>query len=228
MQKKRFYTEAAYGLGLLLLALGTALMERANFGVSMVVAPAYLIYRKFSPIFSFLSFGMAEYLLQFVLLVLLSLLLRRVRLRYALSFATAVIYGLILDGSMALVSLIAANPLWLRTLFYLMGMLLCAMGVSMLFHSYFPPEAYELFVKEMAEKLRMEIHRFKTLYDCTSCLIAVVMSFCFFGFGVFEGVKLGTVLCALLNGSLIGLCSRFYEGHFDFQDGLKLRSFFQR
>lgn len=228
MQKKRFYTEAAYGLGLLLLALGTALMERANFGVSMVVAPAYLIYRKFSPIFSFLSFGMAEYLLQFVLLVLLSLLLRRVRLRYALSFATAVIYGLILDGSMALVSLIAANPLWLRTLFYLMGMLLCAMGVSMLFHSYFPPEAYELFVKEMAEKLRMEIHRFKTLYDCTSCLIAVVMSFCFFGFGVFEGVKLGTVLCALLNGSLIGLCSRFYEGHFDFRDGLKLRGFFQR
>ena len=39
-----FYTELAYVLGILALALGTALMERADFGVSMVVAPAYLLH----------------------------------------------------------------------------------------------------------------------------------------------------------------------------------------
>lgn len=227
MKKKVLYSEFAYIAGLILLALGTALMERADFGVSMVVAPAYLIYRKLNPIFSFVSFGMAEYLLQLLILLGMMLILRRIRLSYILSFATAVIYGFILDGSMALVGLIGINPMWLRVLFYLLGMILCSMGVSMLFHTYISPEAYELFVKEISARAKMDIHRFKTLYDCASCLIAVLMSFAFFGFGVFEGVKLGTIFCALINGSLIGLCSGFYEKHFDFKDALKLRSFFE-
>lgn len=226
MKKRILYSEFAYFAGLILLALGTAMMERANFGVSMVVAPAYLIYRRLNPVFSFVSFGMAEYMLQLLVLIIMMAILRRVRLSYILSFATAVLYGFILDGCMALVGLIGANPMALRVLFYLLGMLLCSMGVSMLFHSYISPEAYELFVKEISAKLKMDIHRFKTLYDCASCLIAVAMSFAFFGFGVFEGVKLGTMLCALVNGSLIGLCSRFYEKHFEFRDGLKYRQFF--
>ena len=41
--RRTFYTEAAYFIGLIMLALGTAFMERADFGMSMVVAPAYPI-----------------------------------------------------------------------------------------------------------------------------------------------------------------------------------------
>jgi uncharacterized membrane protein YczE len=227
MKKKVLYSEFAYLAGLILLALGTAMMEKADFGVSMVVAPAYLIYRKLNPVLSFVSFGMAEYMLQLAVLIVMMLILRRIRLSYILSFATAVIYGFILDGSMALAGMIAANPMWLRIVFYLLGMLVCSMGVSMLFHTYIAPEAYELFVKEVSARMKMDIHRFKTVYDCVSCLIAVVMSFAFFGFGVFEGVKLGTVLCALVNGSLIGVCSRFYERKFVFRDGLPYRRFFE-
>ena len=44
--KKKFSNELAYLLGNIFVAIGVALMERADFGVSMVVAPAYLIYRK--------------------------------------------------------------------------------------------------------------------------------------------------------------------------------------
>ena len=227
MKKKVLYSEFAYVAGLVLLALGTAMMEKANFGVSMVVAPAYLIYRKLSPVFSFVTFGMAEYLLQLLVLLVMMLILRKIRLSYILSFGTAVIYGFILDFCMAMTGLIAGNPMVLRVIFYLLGMLVCSMGVSMLFHTYIAPEAYEMFVKEISAKTGMDVHRFKTIYDCASCLIAVVMSFAFFGFGVFEGVKLGTVLCALINGSLIGLCSKFNEKHFEFRDSLKLRGFFE-
>ena len=42
--KRVFYTELAYAIGITVLALGTALMERADFGMSMVVAPAYLLH----------------------------------------------------------------------------------------------------------------------------------------------------------------------------------------
>ena len=85
-----------------------------------------------------------------------------------------------------------------------------------------------MFVKEMSAKLGMDINRFKTIYDCTSCAIAVIMSFAFFGFGRFEGVKLGTIICALINGRLIGLCSVWLEQTFEFKDGMKLKKFFER
>ena len=47
-EKKSFYTELAYLLGIVALALGTAFSEKANFGMSMVVAPAYLVHLKVS------------------------------------------------------------------------------------------------------------------------------------------------------------------------------------
>ena len=84
MKKSTFYTEAAYLFGLVLLALGTALMERSDFGVSMVVAPAYILHLKVSEFLPFFSFGMAEYTLQAALLVVMMIILRRVRLSYFL------------------------------------------------------------------------------------------------------------------------------------------------
>lgn len=227
MKKHAFYSETAYLLGLIVLALGTALMEKANFGMSMVVAPAYLVYLKLNPHFSFFSFGMAEYLLQFCLLLLLTLIRRRVKLSCLFSFVTAIIYGLLLDICMALSASFAVETFFLRAVYYGGGLLLCAMGVSLLFHTYLAPEAYELFVKEVAPMTGLPLHRFKTVYDICSCLLAVALSFAFFGFGVFEGVKLGTVICALINGSLIGMFNRLWDGHFSFCDALNLCSFFE-
>ena len=66
--RRVFYTELAYLLGILTLTLGTALMERANFGMSMVVAPAYILHLKLSQIFPWYSFGVSEYVLQAVVL----------------------------------------------------------------------------------------------------------------------------------------------------------------
>lgn len=225
--KKRFPTELAYLLGLAALALGVSLMERADFGVSMVVAPAYLVYRRLSLVLPWFTFGMAEYSLQAVLLVGLCLLLRRFRLSYLCSFLTAVLYGFLLDGSMLLVTLLPGSGIVSRLLCYLAGMLICSVGVSLIFHTYIAPEVYELFVKEVSRKIGMEISRFKTRYDCVSCLVGVVLSFLFFGFGHFVGVRWGTILCALINGRLIGLCSRCLEGRFTFPDALPWRPFFE-
>lgn len=74
--KRTFSTELAYVFGIVFVALGVVLMEKADFGASMVVAPAYLLYRWLSPVWSFVTFGMAEYCLQAVLLLAMCLLLR--------------------------------------------------------------------------------------------------------------------------------------------------------
>lgn len=57
MKKHIFPTELAYLAGICILAFGAALMEAADFGVSMVVAPAYLCFRKLSPLFPFVTYA---------------------------------------------------------------------------------------------------------------------------------------------------------------------------
>ncbi len=225
-KKRVFYTELAYVIGLAVLAFSCALMERAGFGVSMVVAPAYILHLKISEFLPFFSFGMAEYTLQAVILIIMVIILRRIKLSYLFSFVTAVLYGFLLDGFMALVALIPVETLIFRIVLYVVGMLFCSVGVSLLFHTYISPEAYELFVKEVSARIGMDIHKFKTLYDCASCLIAVALSFAFFGLWHFEGVRWGTVICALVNGTLIGLCTKLLEKLWRFEDRLPLRKYF--
>lgn len=225
--KKTFYTEAAYLIGILTLALGTALMERADFGMSMVVAPAYLVYLKVSEYLTWFTFGMAEYCFQAFLILALTLVMRGFKRKYLFSFLTAFLYGNVLDLMMKTINLLPGNGIAQRTAFYLLGMLICAIGVSLLFHTYISPEAYELFVKELSVRFHLNINKTKTAYDCTSCLIAIALSFLFYGFGHFEGVKLGTVFCALINGWIIGRCSKLFERYFKFADGMKLREMFE-
>ena len=227
MKKRRFSAELAYVLGIVFVAWGVVLMEKADFGVSMVVAPAYLIYRWLSPTRSFVTFGMAEYCLQAVLLLVMVLVLRRFRVSYLFSFVTAVVYGFVLDGFMLLGGLLPADEIWQRAIWYVLGMLFCAAGVSAMFHTYVSPEVYELFVKEISARFRLNINRFKTVYDCASCLLGVLLSFLAFGFGKFEGVKWGTVVCALVNGWVIGRFSAFYEKHWTFYDSFPLRKYFE-
>ena len=225
--KKKCSRELAYVFGIVFVAMGVVLMEKADFGVSMVVAPAYLLYRWLSPMWSFVSFGMAEYGLQTVLLLIMVLILRRFRLSYLFSFITAVIYGFVLDGFMALGALLPADFLWQRAIWYVLGMLFCSAGVSAMFHTYISPEVYELFVKELSGYFHININRFKTGYDCVSTLIGVIMSFLIFGAWHFVGVSWGTVLCALINGTIIGRFSAFYEKHWTFYDRFPWRRFFE-
>ena len=223
LQKKIFYTELAYVVGIIALAFGTSLMEKAEFGMSMVVAPAYLVYLKVSDTLSWFTFGMAEYCLQALLIVILSLALRRFKIKFLFSFCTAVVYGFVLDFFMWLVKGIPSEGWIMRCVLFVLGLLLCSAGVAFLFHTYIAPEAYELVVKEISDTYNKKISRVKTVYDCTSCLIAVVLSFVFFGLWHFEGVKLGTVFCALVNGWIIGRISVFLENRLEFKDGLKNR-----
>lgn len=226
--KKKFSNELAYLLGNLFVAVGVALMERADFGVSMVVAPAYLIYRRVSLTLPFFTFGMAEYTLQAVLLVMMCLILRRFRVSYLFSFVTAVFYGVILDIVMLPAACLPTDGFVLRAAWYFLGMVSCSVGISLMFHTYISPEVYELLVKELSGHFGMELHRFKQLYDISGTLVGVVLSFAFFGLWHFEGVKLGTIFCALINGPMIGAISGWLDRRYEFRDTKNWRAFFAK
>lgn len=226
--KKVFSSELAYVVGILAMTLGTACMEKADFGMSMVVAPAYVIHLKLSQSFPSYSFGVSEYLFQACLLVVLSLVLRKCKVSYLFSFVTALIYGTVLDLVIKLVGLGNYEGMAWHIALFVMGMMFCALGVSFFFHTYMIPEAYELFVRELSASFHLSLSKVKTVYDCSSCLLGVILSFAFFGFGKFEGVNWGTVVCSLVNGWLIGRMGKALEAVFDFRDTFHWRAFFDR
>lgn len=220
MKKIKIYEEAAFAVGIVLLALGTMLMAKADFGISMVVAPAYLLSLKLEAV----SFGVAEYILQGFLLVLLFCVIGKAKLSYCFSFVTALIYGAVLDGFTALFSSAEFNTLAVRLVFYIIGAFCCAFSVTLLLHAYLPPEVYELFVKVVSKRFNKDIGRFKIAYDCVSCAVAAAMSFLFFK--ELRGVGIGTLVCALLNGSAIGLLSKIFDKIFIFEPKLNLEKYF--
>lgn len=226
-KKKVFYTELSYVFGLVIMAFAAAFTEKADFGMSMVVAPAYILHLKISQFLPWFSFGVAEYFFQGVLILITIVVMRKFKLSYLFSFVTAVIYGMLLDGAMYVISGLPENTFLLRTLWYVLGMVFCSFAVSLFFHTYLSPEAYELIVKELANKFGLNINKVKTAYDCLSTVVGIAMSFAFFGFGVFEGVKLGTVVCALINGALIGRFSKLLEHFFTFENRFKIGRLFK-
>ncbi len=226
--KRKLYSEACYFLGVFLLAFGTSLFDKANFGMSTVIAPAYLLHLGLSPLLPFFSFGMASYTFQALILLPLTILAgKRFRLSYLYSFLTAVFYGFVLDGCVLLSSLIPGGDiLALRILFYAVGLALSALGVALLFRTYFSLELYDTLVLVIARRFSFDTGRVKTVYDCLSFTLAVILSFSFFGFLTFRGIGIGSVICALLNGPLISLFSRLLDRYFEFPDRFPLKRYF--
>ena len=224
-EKRVFYSELSYLFGIIVLALGTALMERASFGMSMVVAPAYLIHLKVSEFLPFFSFGMSEYVFQAFLIIVLSFAVGGFKKRFVFSFLTAIFYGFTLDLSMWVIGLIPAGGLLAQAIFFILGLPVCSLGVALLFQTYIPLCAYELFVLEISKKFTLPLGKLKTVYDWCSCILGILLSFSFFGFGKFVGISWGTIVCALVNGWLIGIISSALQKSFDFKDALALRRF---
>ena len=226
MKKKIFYTELSYVLGLVIMAFAAALTEKADFGMSMVVAPAYILHLKISQVLPWFTFGVAEYCFQGLLVLATVIIMRKFKFSYLLSFVTAILYGTLLDLAMQLIAPLPDSSFAIRVVWYLVGTVFCSFAVSLFFHTYLAPEAYELIVKELAAKTKKDINKIKTGFDCFSTVLGIVLSFSFFGFGVFEGVKLGTVICALINGFLIGRFSKLLESKFEFKNKFPLEKYF--
>ena len=227
VKKPVFYTEAAFLLGLFFLAWGTALTVWGNWGISMVVAPAYILHLAISKSWGWFSFGVAEYVLQAVVLCIMMLLLRKIRIVYFWSFATAVIYGILLDlGTFVIQKFLPTSPSDdFRFVMYILGDCAVCTGVALMFKTYFQPEVYEMFIKEVGKRSGVRLYILKTIYDCCSLVVAVCMSYILLG--QLEGIGIGTVVCALVNGTMIKVITILLDRFWVFGDLLPYRTKFE-
>ena len=204
-------SEIAYLLAILLLSLAVAILTAADFGISMIVAPAYLLSLKLGVI----TFGQAEYIIQAGVFLLLCLILKKCKPIYLMSFVTCLIYGAVLDLWRKLpcfdpsVTAPGSMALGLRIPMFVVGVLLTSFSVALFFKTYLYPQVYDFFVKAVSLRFGIRLSLFKTCVDLTLLLASTVMTFCFFGKPV--GLNWGTLVMALVNGTVIG----FFSGLLD-------------
>lgn len=228
MKKISFPSEIAYVVGLLLLSLGTCLSTKANFGVSMIAAPAYLIHLFLSKTVNvFFTFGRCEIMLEMLVILIMCLLLRKFKLGYLFSLMAGVIYGLFLDMWMMIFKDVHVVNFLSRIMFFIFAQIVTAYGLALAFKSYFPPAAYDFFVKEVSNHFNIKLSIYKTAFDITFCIISIILSFLIFGFGHFEGIKFGTIIISLVNGTTIGIATSHIDKIFTFYDIYPLRKIFE-
>jgi len=229
MKKIVFHEEVAYLIALVLIALSVAIVAASDFGVSMIVGPAYILSLKFTV----LTFGQAEYVVQGVLFVLMCILVRKVKPAFFFSFITCLIYGVILDAWRAVIP--AFNPsvttpgdfsMPVRILMFVVGTLLTEFAVALIIKVYVCPQVYDYFVKVISKHFNLNFAKFKTFFD-TSCLVlSVVLTLIFFG--EIRGIGIGTLITTAINGTAIGFFGHMLDKFFEFKPLLpKAKNFFE-
>ena len=221
MKKVKLSSEIAYLFSLIILSLAVAMEAAADYGVSMIVAPAYMLHVKTGV----LSFGQCEYILQAVLFIIFCILLKRVKPIYFCSFVTCIIYGAMLDA-WRLLPLFDADitlPGSMATVYRILllggGMMLTAVSIAMIFRVYLYPQVYDFFVKGISERFGFNKTKCKSAFDACCLILSVVLSFAFFG--RFHGIGVGTVVMTVFNGPLIGLCGKVLDKIVTFEPKLK-------
>ena len=219
MKKIRVSNELIYVLAVIVLSFATAMLAAADLGMSMVVAPAYIVSLKVKA----LTFGQAEYIVQGMLFILFCVLMKKVRRVYFFSFVSGLIYGAVLDFWRMVIPRFdperfapGSLPLSIRIVYFIVGFLLNSLGVALYFKTYFYPQVYEFFVKGISRQFKIALPEFKIRFDMTCLVIAIVLSFSLF-YGL-VGIGVGTVVLALGNGALIGFYGRWMDRHLDTWD----------
>lgn len=214
--KIRISHELAYILGAVILSLATAMLTAADFGLSVIVSPAYLVSVKTG----FLTFGQAEYVVQGILFVLFCILMGKVKLLYFGAFLSGMIYGFILDLWRTWIPHLNPDiypagtlPMQLRIVYFVVGFFINILGVTFYFKNRYYPQVYEFFVKGVSEKYHIELPKFKLSFDLTFLALSLILSLVMFHKIVALGV--GTLIMACCNGPLISVYNRWFDKHFE-------------
>ena len=226
MKKLARSGELMWLFGVIFVAFGVSICSKADLGVSMIAAPAFVVWEAISAHFPAITVGVTEYIIQGLLLALMCLIIRRFRWRYLLAFAVSVIYGYTLDLFMWLMSGVSFDTVWLRWVMLIVGDVVTAFGVACFFRTYLPLQVYELFVAEFAARYHLDLGRVKWGFDLSLLAISIVLALVLFGdvqsfdwstigYASFHSIGLGTLVTTAINSPIIRLCGKGIDRLFE-------------
>lgn len=192
--------------GLCILAFGVAISVKADLGVSPISCIPYIYSLKLS-----LTIGQLTIIMNGVFVAAQMLILGRKYSFLHLGQLLAVFFfGICIDGSMLLVSDLTAQAYYLKLLLCLGSCVLIAFGIFLLVTAnitYLPADGLAAVI---AENFKIEFGRIKVTFDSSMVIIGLISSFAFFMKII--GIREGTIVAALLVGSLV----KFYTSRLKF------------
>lgn len=222
MKKLKKSSELLWIFGIVFVALGVTICSKADLGVSMIAAPAFIISEAVSTLWSGFSVGVTEYIIQGIMLIILCIVIRKFDWRFLLGFAVAVIYGYTLDFFLWALGGVSFNAVWLRYVMLIVGDIVTATGVACFFRTYMPLQIYELFVAELSHTFKISISKVKSGFDIALLILSLVIAFTLFGdvatfdwSGIvsksFHSIGIGTLITTAINSPIIATMGKLID-----------------
>ena len=215
MKKIGKMAEASWLIGTVLCAFGVVLCTKADFGLSMMAAPPYIIHVTLQKFFAWYTQGTSEYIWQAILLILMCVIVGKFKPKYLLCFLTSVFFGFCIDGWLLLFGGNGGfEDMWVRIASFIIGELSISLSVAFVFKTYLPPQIAECTVMEIAKRFNIAQTKIKLIND-VSCLVLSFALSLILTKG-FTGVGIGTVIITFANAPLIKLWTKLLDKLFDF------------
>ncbi|MDC7225660.1 MAG: DUF6198 family protein [Spirochaetales bacterium] len=203
--KIRINKAVAFFSAQLLLSSGLILSVKADFGISVATSPAYVL----SLAVEKLTFGTISYLYQGLIFLLMLIIIREIKLRYFLSFLSAVIFGYAIDGWTWLLRGFIPDTIAVRLVTLAASVVLMSIGIATFVVSTLPMLPFDIFVRKLSDTFGYRFSRVKLIFDLSNLAASVIISLLLFD--RLEGVWWATFIFAVVLGPSAGFIIRHFN-----------------
>jgi len=183
------------------MAFGIAMSIRANIGVAPGGAISVAAYM-FVP----LTIGQCVALFHVFCIIMQAVLTRKLKLVHILQLPLAYIFGMMLDLFYVMFDL-PLHSFWHSLFFLVLGMFIFSLGIRAVVGAKIilaPPDGLAM---AMGDLFNWPMSKAKLVFDIISTTLAALLTF-FIGGNAFMVVGVGTAICAIFTGPLIGLYTK--------------------
>lgn len=194
-------------LGLLFSGIGVAITKRGELGVSPISSVANVVSYKMQ------GFTLGTWLLIWncVLLFGQILVLRsKFQMIQFLQIPLSVLFGWFTDFGLWISSYLPNSNYAIRLLLVIAGIVILAFGISLTVIANVVMNSGEAFVKAVSDQTGKTFGNVKIAFDVSCVVLAIILSLLFFDFKVI-GTREGTILAALLTGTMVKWCQKRME-----------------
>lgn len=192
-------------LGVAINSFGVAFITKSALGTSQISSVPYVL-SLWKPS---MSFGMTTFLFNMLFILGQVLLLKRdFRPLQFLQIAVNILFSGLIDVSMALLWFFQPETLLMRLVSLLVGCVILAVGISIEVAPDTLVVPGEGIVRAISQVTGKPFGTTKVYFDVSLIVIAVVLSFLFFG--KLNGIGVGTVVSALTVGKFVNVIDRHF------------------
>lgn len=209
-EEKKPLNPVCWVVGILTCTLGVSLSTKSGLGMSMIGALPYILHKYMIQYLPWFSQGTAEYVVEAIVIILTGIIIRRYKVSWLLSFATALIVGFCIDGWLYIFGGNGiVESMTTRVVFFVLGMVITSFAIALFFRTRMPLQAYELAVVEISDRYNWDNSKVKYVNDIIYLVLCIVLSFVLMHKLI--GIGIGTVIITFANAPLIAMFTKLFD-----------------